>query len=56
MVTNQKEIYYKLGNWHLIEKYKTRGQLAGIVTYTHGWSPTIPRMVTPPQFEVPTLE
>ena len=57
MVTNQKEVYYRL--WilklHITHKTNTRWQLPWMVTYhsceghpqTQGWSPTNPRMVIP---------
>ena len=50
MVTHQKDVYCRLGIWHLdlTQKTKTRGQLPGMVTYhpgdghppTQAWPPT----------------
>ena len=41
MVTHQKEVYYKLGIWHLDLNQKLKPG-----DNYQGWSPTIPRMVT----------
>ena len=43
MVTNQKEVYYRHKIWHLnLTKFTKRKPGNNF----HGWSPTIPRMVT----------
>ena len=56
MVTQQKEVYYRLGirQLHLTHKTNTRWHMPWMVTYhpyegdppTQGWSPTNPRMVS----------
>ena len=43
MVTHQKEVYYRHGNLHL-NLTKLTKQKPG--SNFHGWSPTIPRIVT----------
>ena len=65
MVTHQKEVYYRLGNWHLhiTHDTNTRWQLPSMVTYhyldghppTLGWSPTRRKCTTDMEFGNYTL-
>ena len=44
MVTHHKEVYYRLGVWHLDLNYKTKTRDSHLQYL--GWLPTNPRMVT----------
>ena len=46
MVTNQKDINYILGIWHLDLTYKTKTTAMDGHLPFFGWSPSNPRMVT----------